>query len=182
MPRSSSTPGSRSLVEAGAGAEANLADADYEETGATIVPDAGEALGQADVVPKVAAPEAAELDAIREGAVLIGFLSPLTNPELVKRLAERTHHLLRDGVDPAHDARAVDGRAVLAGGRGRVPRRARRRAGSSGKFFPMLITAAGTAAPSRVLVLGAGVAGLQAIAHLEAARAPSSRPTTCGPP
>ena len=87
-----------------------------------------EALRQADVVPKVAAPEAAELEGMREGAVLIGFLSPLTNPDLVKRLAERARHELRDGGDPAHDPRAVDGRAVLAGGGGRLPRDARRRA------------------------------------------------------
>src|SRR5438552_2780606 len=74
-------------VQAGAGEEAHLTDAAYQEKGATIVPDAAELLRQADVVAKVTAPTLEELDVFHEGAVLIGFLSPLTNPDLVKRLA-----------------------------------------------------------------------------------------------
>jgi H+-translocating NAD(P) transhydrogenase subunit alpha len=150
------------LVQSGAGTEAHLGDDLYAEKGATIVPDAAEALRQADVVPKVSAPEAAELEGMREGAILIGFLSPLTNQELVKRLAERGITSFSVEMIPrttrAQSMDALSSQAVVAGYRATL-------AGATllGKFFPMLITAAGTAAPSRVLVLGAGVAGLQAI-------------------
>jgi H+-translocating NAD(P) transhydrogenase subunit alpha len=150
------------LIQAGAGAEAHLGDDLYAEKGATIVPDAGEVLRQGDVVAKVSAPEAAEIDAMHEGAILIGFLSPLTNPELVRRLAERGISSFAVEMIPrttrAQSMDALSSQAVVAGYRATL-------AGATllGKFFPMLITAAGTAAPSRVLVLGAGVAGLQAI-------------------
>jgi H+-translocating NAD(P) transhydrogenase subunit alpha len=150
-------------VQAGAGAEAHLPDEQYTEKGATIVGDAGELLRQADVILEVAAPEGAELDAIREGAILIGFLSPFTNPDLVRRLAEgRVTSFSVEAIPRTTRAQSMDAlssQAVVAGYRATL-------AGAThlGKFFPMLITAAGTAAPSRVLVLGAGVAGLQAIA------------------
>jgi H+-translocating NAD(P) transhydrogenase subunit alpha len=150
------------LVQARAGAEAHLADDLYAEKGAKIVPEAVEALRQADVVTKVSAPEAAELDAMREGAILIGFLSPLTNQELVKRLAERGITSFAVEMIPrttrAQSMDALSSQAVVAGYRATLAA-----ATLLGKFFPMLITAAGTAKPSRVLVLGAGVAGLQAI-------------------
>jgi H+-translocating NAD(P) transhydrogenase subunit alpha len=151
------------LVQAGAGAEANLADAAYGEKGATIVPDVAELLRQADVVAKVAAPTFEELDLMREGAVLIGFLSPLTNQDLVKRLAEAGITSFSVETIPrttrAQSMDALSSQAVVAGYRATLAA-----ARHLGKFFPMLITSAGTAKPSRVLVLGAGVAGLQAIA------------------
>jgi NAD(P) transhydrogenase subunit alpha len=150
------------LVQAGAAAEAYLTDDLYAEKGATVVPDAGEALRQGDVVLKVAAPEGTELDAMREGAVLIAFLSPLNSPDLVKRLAERGITSFSVEMIPrisrAQSMDALSSQAVVAGYRATLAA-----ATLLGKFFPMLITAAGTAAPSRVLVLGAGVAGLQAI-------------------
>ena len=150
------------LVQAGAGAEAHLTDDTYAEKGATVLPDAGEVLRQGDVLLKVAAPEGAELDAIREGAILIGFLSPLNSPDLVKRLAERSITSFAVEMIPrttrAQSMDALSSQAVVAGYRTALAAATR-----LGKFFPMLITAAGTAAPSRVLVLGAGVAGLQAI-------------------
>jgi H+-translocating NAD(P) transhydrogenase subunit alpha len=151
------------LVQAGAGAEAHLPDADYAEQGATVVPDAGELLREADVVTKVAAPEAPELELLREGTVLIGLLSPMTNQDLVKRLAQgNITSFAMEAIPRTTRAQAMDAlssQAVVAGYRATL-------AGARhlGKFFPMLITAAGTAKPSRVLVLGAGVAGLQAIA------------------
>ncbi len=151
------------LIQAGAGAEAHLPDADYAEQGATVVPDASELLRQADVVTKVAAPEAPELELLREGTVLIGLLSPMTNQDLVKRLAEgNITSFAMEAIPRTTRAQAMDAlssQAVVAGYRATL-------AGARhlGKFFPMLITAAGTAKPSRVLVLGAGVAGLQAIA------------------
>jgi H+-translocating NAD(P) transhydrogenase subunit alpha len=157
------------LVQSGAGAEANLADAAYEESGARIVATAGELFGQADVVAKVAAPapnEALgkdEVEALPQGAVLIAFLSPFTSPELVRRLAEaRISSFAMEAIPRMTRAQSMDAlssQAVVAGYRAVLAA-----ATQLGKFFPMLITAAGTAAPSRVLVLGAGVAGLQAIA------------------
>jgi NAD(P) transhydrogenase subunit alpha len=150
------------LVQSGAAAEAYLTDDLYAEKGATVVPDAGEALRQGDVVLKVAAPEGTELDAMREGTILIGFLSPLNSPDLVKRLAEGGITSFSVEMIPrisrAQSMDALSSQAVVAGYRATLAA-----ATLLGKFFPMLITAAGTAAPSRVLVLGAGVAGLQAI-------------------
>jgi NAD(P) transhydrogenase subunit alpha len=150
------------LIQAGAGADAHLGDDLYAEKGATIVPDAGQVLRQGDVIAKVSAPEAAEIDAMHEGAIVIGFLSPLTNPELVRRLTERGITSFAVEMIPrttrAQSMDALSSQAVVAGYRATLAA-----ATLLGKFFPMLITAAGTAAPSRVLVLGAGVAGLQAI-------------------
>jgi NAD(P) transhydrogenase subunit alpha len=151
------------LVGANAGAEAHLPDSLYSEKGASIVADAGELLRQADVVTKVSAPDATELGALREGAIVLGFLSPLTDHELVRRLAEGRITSFAMEVIPrttrAQSMDALSSQAVVAGYRATLAA-----ARHLGKFFPMLITAAGTAAPSRVLVLGAGVAGLQAIA------------------
>jgi NAD(P) transhydrogenase subunit alpha len=151
------------LVQSGAGAEAHLPDQLYAEKGAATVADATELLRQADVVLKVPAPETAELDAMREGTILIGFLNPLMNAELVKHLAQAgITSFAVEAIPRTTRAQAMDAlssQAVVAGYRATLAA-----ATHLGKFFPMLITAAGTAAPSRVLVLGAGVAGLQAIA------------------
>ncbi len=150
------------LVQSGAGAEANLPDDLYAEKGATIAGDAGDVL-RADVIAKVAAPQGAELDALREGAILFGLLNPLIDHELVKRLAERRITSFAMEAIPrttrAQSMDALSSQAVVGGYRATLAA-----SRHLGKFFPMLITAAGTAAPSRVLVLGAGVAGLQAIA------------------
>ena len=147
------------VVERGAGAEANIGDSEYEEAGATVG-DAG-AVREADAIVKVAAPGPDETPG--RGTLLIGFLSPLNSPDLVKRLAEAgVTSFAMEAIPRTTRAQAMDAlssqavvagyRATLAGARG------------LGKFLPMLITAAGTAKPARVLVLGAGVAGLQAIA------------------
>jgi NAD(P) transhydrogenase subunit alpha len=151
------------VVQSGAGAEAHLPDQLYTEKGASTQPDAAALLREGDVVLKVAAPEGAELDAIQEGTILIGFLNPLMNAELVKRLAQAgITSFAVEAIPRTTRAQAMDAlssQAVVAGYRATLAA-----ATHLGKFFPMLITAAGTAAPSRVLVLGAGVAGLQAIA------------------
>jgi len=151
------------VVQSGAGAEAHLPDQLYTEKGASTQPDAAALLREGDVVLKVAAPEGAELEAIREGTILIGFLNPLMNAELVKRLAQAgITSFAVEAIPRTTRAQAMDAlssQAVVAGYRATLAA-----ATHLGKFFPMLITAAGTAAPSRVLVLGAGVAGLQAIA------------------
>ncbi len=147
------------VVERGAGAEANVTDAEYEQAGATLG-DASAAWG-ADAIAKVAAPGA---DApLAPGKVLVGFLSPLNSPELVRRLADaRVTSFAMEAIPRTTRAQAMDAlssQAVVAGYRATLAAAQR-----LGKFFPMLITAAGTAKPARVLVLGAGVAGLQAIA------------------
>ena len=147
------------VVESGAGEHANLTDAEYEEAGAELGTSTD--AWAADAVLKVAPPEPSETP--RSGAVLIGFLSPLTNTELVKRLADaRVTSFAMESIPRTTRAQSMDAlssQAVVAGYRAAL-------AGAQdlGKFLPMLTTAAGTVRPSRVLVLGAGVAGLQAIA------------------
>ena len=147
------------VVERDAGAHANLTDADYEEAGATVG-DAS-AVSAADAIVRVAAPGPDETPAA--GKVLIGFLSPLNSPDLVRRLADaRVTSFAMEAIPRTTRAQAMDAlssQAVVAGYRATLAG-----ARSLGKFLPMLITAAGTAKPARVLVLGAGVAGLQAIA------------------
>jgi len=151
------------VVETGAGAEAHLSDDAYREKGATIASSAAELLGQADVIAKVDAPEPNEIDALSPGTFLVGFLSPLNSPDLVRKLAQaRITSFAVEAIPRTTRAQSMDAlssQAVIAGYRAALAA-----ATHLGKFFPMLITAAGTAAPARVLVLGAGVAGLQAIA------------------
>ncbi len=147
------------VVEREAGAHANLTDAEYEEAGASVG-DAS-AVSSADAIVRVAAPGPDETPAA--GKVLIGFLSPLNSPDLVRRLADgRVTSFAMEAIPRTTRAQAMDAlssQAVVAGYRATLAG-----AESLGKFMPMLITAAGTAKPARVLVLGAGVAGLQAIA------------------
>jgi NAD(P) transhydrogenase subunit alpha len=155
-------------VEAGSGSAAGFPDSAYEEAGAGVVAGQSDLLGSAEVVLKVRKPAASnsdrdELALLHEGAVLIGLLEPLTSPELVKRLAgSGITSFAMEAIPRTTRAQTMDAlssQAVVAGYRAVLMA-----ASSLGKFFPMLITAAGTAAPARVLVLGAGVAGLQAIA------------------
>src|ERR671930_1122480 len=147
------------LVERGAGERASFPDASYEEAGAALVDDPYEA----EVMVKVQKPSADEAARLRDGQVVIGFLQPLTDQEGVERLAgrgvvafamESIPRITRaQPMDALSSQATVSGyKAVLLAAE-RLPR-----------FFPMLMTAAGTVAPAEVLVLGAGVAGLQAIA------------------
>jgi len=146
-------------VERGAGTAAALPDALYEEAGARIVDDA---FG-ADAVLKVRKPTDEEIGRLREGQILIGFLEPLTDPAGVEQLAARGVVAFAMESIPritrAQPMDALSSQATVAGYKAvllaaeRLPR-----------FFPMLMTAAGTVPPAKVLVLGAGVAGLQAIA------------------
>jgi proton-translocating NAD(P)+ transhydrogenase subunit alpha len=151
-------------VERGAGAQAHLPDTAFEEAGASIA-GAEELMSGAEAVLRVREPslEPDETARLHEGAILICFLQPYTNPDLVTRLVERRVTSFAMETIPrttrAQSMDALSSQAVVAGYRAALAA-----ARSLGKFFPMLITAAGTAAPSRVLVLGAGVAGLQAIA------------------
>ncbi len=145
------------VVEAGAGDAASFPDAAYTAAGATI----GDAW-TADALLKVHKPDEAEISRLRDGQLLVAYLDPLADPAGVRtRLARRDR--VRDGVDPADDARAVDGRALLAGDRRRLQGRAAR-----GREPPPLLPDAhdrrGHRPPAKVFVIGAGVAGLQAIA------------------
>ena len=147
------------LVEASAGDSASFPDAAYEEAGAGV----GSDPWGADAVVKVQAPSAEEAARLREGQILIGVLQPLTDREGIERLAGRgvTAFAMESipRITRAQPMDALSSQATVSGYKAtllaaeRLP-----------KFFPMLMTAAGTVAPAKALVLGAGVAGLQAIA------------------
>jgi NAD(P) transhydrogenase subunit alpha len=151
------------LVQAGAGEGAFHADAAFEQAGACIVPDAGTLYGQADAVLKVQKPAIDEVDQLRENAVLVSFLQALSSPDLVQRLAGR--RITSFGMEQvprisrAQKMDALSSQANIAGYKAVLIA-----AESLAKFFPMLMTAAGTVFAARILVIGAGVAGLQAIA------------------
>jgi H+-translocating NAD(P) transhydrogenase subunit alpha len=150
-------------VERGAGDTAWFGDSDYEQAGATIVGSFGEVAGAADALVKVQKPSPAELEAVRDELVLVAFLQPLTDREGIDALARRgvvafaLESIPR--ITRAQPMDALSSQSTVAGYKAaiiaadRLPR-----------FFPLLMTAAGTVRPASVLVLGAGVAGLQAIA------------------
>jgi NAD(P) transhydrogenase subunit alpha len=150
-------------VEAGAGAEAFITDEAYKAAGASLVKSASELLKDADVVLKVQAPDAKEVDLLKKGSVLISFLQPATQGDIVKALAKQgvTAFSLElvPRISRAQSMDALSSQASAAGYKAVLMAATR-----LGKFFPMMMTAAGTVAPARVLVMGAGVAGLQAIA------------------
>ena len=150
-------------VQSGAGSEAFYADEAYQKAGATLVPDARTVLSQADAVLKVQPPSLDEVAALKSGAILIGFLQPSAHADIVKALATQKVTAfsleLVPRISRAQSMDALSSQAGVAGYKAVLIA-----ANRLGKFFPLLITAAGTVTPSRVLVLGAGVAGLQAIA------------------
>ncbi len=150
-------------VEEGAGKEAFVPDEAYKEAGVKVVKGAAVLLKDADVVLKVQPPSAAEVDLLQKGAVLISFLQPATQGDIVKALAKQgvTAFSLElvPRISRAQSMDALSSQASAAGYKAVLIAAAR-----LGKFFPMMMTAAGTVAPARVLVMGAGVAGLQAIA------------------
>jgi NAD(P) transhydrogenase subunit alpha len=150
-------------VESGAGSAAYITDEAYRQAGAKIVNSATALFGEADAVLKVQAPSAAEVELIKKGAVLISFLQPATQGDIVRALAKRgvTAFSLElvPRISRAQSMDALSSQASAAGYKAVLMA-----AGRLGKFFPMMMTAAGTIPPARVLVMGAGVAGLQAIA------------------
>jgi len=151
------------VVEAGAGVEAGFSDELYRGAGATIEADAKTLMGRADVLLKVQPPSEDEVAGLRAGAVLIGFLKPLDLPVLARQLASRgvTSFAmeLMPRITRAQSMDALSAMSTVAGYRAVLMA-----AVSLPRLFPMMVTAAGTISPSRVLVIGAGVAGLQAIA------------------
>jgi H+-translocating NAD(P) transhydrogenase subunit alpha len=155
--------GSAVEVEQGAGAGAGFADAAYTAAGATLVAERARLLADADLVLCVQPLPAGELTGLRAGAALIGLLRPLSSPDYVRAAAAAGVRALAMELVPritrAQKMDALSSQATVAGYRAVLLAAARH-----DKFFPMLMTAAGTIPPARVLVLGAGVAGLQAIA------------------
>jgi len=147
------------MVERGAGAEALIPDSQFEEAGAKLV----DAAWDGDVVVKVAPPSAEEIRKLARGSVLIGFLAPLTNADGVRSLADAGVTSFGLEVVPrisrAQSMDALSSQSNVAGYRAALFG-----AQEMGRFYPMLMTAAGTIRPATVLVLGVGVAGLQAIA------------------
>jgi H+-translocating NAD(P) transhydrogenase subunit alpha len=150
-------------VESGAGAGAYIPDDAYEKAGVKVVKSADALLKDADAVLKVQAPDASEVGQLKSGSVLISFLQPATQADIVKALAKRGVTAfsleLLPRISRAQSMDALSSQASAAGYKAVLMA-----AGRLGKFFPMMMTAAGTVAPARVLVMGAGVAGLQAIA------------------
>ncbi len=150
------------LVEAGAGSEARLPDVSYEEAGAKVLGEAKEVWATADLVLKIRPPADEEVSLLKEGATLISFIQPAQNEELVKSLAERKVNVIAMDCVPrisrAQSMDALSSMANVAGYRAMVEA-----AHEFGRFFTGQITAAGKVPPAKVLVIGAGVAGLAAI-------------------
>ncbi|MBZ8180664.1 Re/Si-specific NAD(P)(+) transhydrogenase subunit alpha [Oscillatoria salina] len=151
------------LVESGAGEGSFFADEAYEAAGAKIVADTGTLWYEADVLLKVGVPKEQEIERLREGANLISLLNPLGKPELAEKLAHRKVTAFGMELIPrtsrAQSMDALSSQAGVAGYKAVLLA-----AAALPKFFPMLTTAAGTIRPAKVFVIGAGVAGLQAIA------------------
>jgi NAD(P) transhydrogenase subunit alpha len=155
------TAGHEILVQTGAGAGAFLPDESYSEAGASVVP--ADQLASADAILMVGRPDTAQIARLRSGQAVLGMLAPLTDPELAARLAETgataiSLDLIPRTLSRAQPMDALSSQANIAGYKAALLA-----AASYGRFFPLLITAAGTARPAKVLVLGTGVAGLQAI-------------------
>ncbi len=150
-------------IESGAGSSAYFPDEAYQQAGARVVKGASALLGESDVVLKVQAPSTAEVEMLQKDAVLISFLQPATQGEIIQALAKRgvTAFSLElvPRISRAQSMDALSSQASVSGYKAVLMA-----AGRVGKFFPMMMTAAGTIPPARVLVMGAGVAGLQAIA------------------
>jgi NAD(P) transhydrogenase subunit alpha len=150
-------------VQAGAGEGAHLPDEAYAAAGAEVVEDPLALVGRADVVLSVRLPSWEVVAAARPGTVLVGLLAPLREPQRMQELAQRgVAAFSLDAMPRVTRAQSMDvlsSMSTVAGYRAVILA-----AELSERFFPMLMTAAGTVAPARVLVIGAGVAGLQAIA------------------
>jgi NAD(P) transhydrogenase subunit alpha len=150
------------VVQSGAGADALLSDAAYAGAGAEVTADASQVWG-ADVVVTIAPPDPEQIRSLGSGSILIGFLAPLTSPVTTSALADRqATAFAMEAIPRISRAQAMDALSSQSNVAGY--RAALLGAEEMGRFFPMLMTAAGTIPPAKVLVLGVGVAGLQALA------------------
>ncbi len=150
------------LVQHGAGEDALLGDEAFSDAGAQIASDPGE-IWRSDVVVTIAPPDPEQIRSLGQGSLLIGFLAPLTSPTTTRALADAHATALAMEAIPrisrAQSMDALSSQSNVAGYRAALLG-----AQELGRFYPMLMTAAGTIPPAKVLVLGVGVAGLQAIA------------------
>ncbi len=151
------------VVESGAGSGAAISDQAFQDAGAVLAGDRATALAGADVVLAVQRPEVADLALFKEGATLIGMLAPHADKEQLKAIAARKIAAfsleLLPRITRAQSMDVLSSQSNLAGYRAVIDA-----AAEFGRAFPMMMTAAGTVPPARVCVIGAGVAGLQAIA------------------
>jgi NAD(P) transhydrogenase subunit alpha len=150
-------------IETGAGAGSRISDQVFSDAGATIAPDAASAVADADIILKVQRPEASELSGAKAGALVIALLAPYTDKEGLAPLSQNGIALMAMEFVPrisrAQAMDALSSQANLAGYKAVIDA-----AAEFSRAMPMMMTAAGTVAPARVMVFGAGVAGLQAIA------------------
>ncbi len=150
------------VVQNGAGADALLPDAAFVEAGARMTADAAEVWGS-DVVVTISPPDPEQIRALGSGSILIGFLAPLTSPQTTRALADAGATAFAMEAIPrisrAQSMDALSSQSNVAGYKAALLG-----AENMGRFYPMLMTAAGTIPPAKVLVLGVGVAGLQALA------------------
>jgi proton-translocating NAD(P)+ transhydrogenase subunit alpha len=150
------------VVQSGAGTEALLSDAAFEQAGAQISADAAE-VWSAEIVVTIAPPEPQAIARLGRGSILIGFLAPLTSPQTTSALAAaKATAFAMEAIPRISRAQAMDALSSQSNVAGY--RAALLGAEEIGRFYPMLMTAAGTIPPAKVLVLGVGVAGLQALA------------------
>jgi len=151
------------IVEAGAGLAASFQDADYEAAGATLAKTAADAIGKADILFKVRAPEAEEIAALKAGSLVVALLNPYQDKATLEALAKQGATAFAMEFVPritrAQVMDALSSQANLAGYRAVIEA-----AEAYGRALPMMMTPAGTIAPAKVFVMGVGVAGLQAIA------------------
>jgi NAD(P) transhydrogenase subunit alpha len=151
------------VVEKDAGAGANFANTDYEAAGARVVNDGASAVKNADIVLKVRGPDENEIAQFKQGAILAALLSPATEKENIGKLAQAGINAfameLLPRISRAQAMDVLSSQANLAGYKAVIDA-----AAEFGRAMPMMMTAAGTIAPARVLIMGVGVAGLQAIA------------------
>ncbi len=149
------------LIEQGAGSAAQIEDSAFKD--ATIINSAQNLYAQADIVLKVQAPNADEVTQLKQGSVLIGALNPYINLDIIKHLRDKqiTSYAMEliPRISRAQSMDILSSQAAVAGYKAAIMG-----ADLSTRFFPMLTTAAGTIRPAKVIVIGAGVAGLQAIA------------------
>ena len=151
------------IIQAGAGERAGYTDEAYIGAGATIAPEAAGVLGEAELVAKVQKPTLQEIAALKPGTILLAMLFARNDPETVQALAnQKVTGLSMELVPRIARAQSMDvlsSQASIAGYKAVLIA-----ANAQGKYFPMMMTAAGTVPPAKVLIIGAGVAGLQAIA------------------
>ena len=150
-------------IESGAGEAANMSDESYVAAGATVVPSAAQLWAESDIVFKVCVPTPAEVDMMREGGILVDFIWPAQNPELMQQFVAKKATVLAIDSLPrmlsrAQKMDALTSQAGVAGYRAVIEA-----ANAFGRFFAGQITAAGKVAPAKVFIAGAGVAGLAAI-------------------